>query len=374
MSNFLHPAVSRTWIAVDHPDWEQAHASTVVRTADYLVTAWFAGTREGTPDNRIWLSRRRDSQWSAPVVVASGDTAHWNPVLAQGADGRVWLFYKVGARISEWRTMVKTSEDDGATWSTSQVLTEDGIGGRGPVKNPPLVVDGAWVAGGSTERWSTDLRWDCFVDISLDNGATWHKVPLVLERKGLRGAGAIQPALWSNGSSVFALARSTEGYAFRAESKDGGFTWTPLVATELANNNSGLTVAALPNGTVVCVHNPVAGDWASRCPLGISITQDDGKTWTSGPIIEDGRTALEGSVLVPRTPEDSPGFHPADSGVVTTGVGEYSYPAALVDGDELVITYTWQRRGIVEARVPLQALDPVSASEQTNHEATNRER
>jgi predicted neuraminidase len=41
---------------------------------------------------------------------------------------------------------------------------------------------------------------------------------------------------------------------------------------------------------------------------------------------------------------------------VTSGAGEYSYPTAVLDGDRLFISYTWQRRGIVLAEVPLNAL------------------
>lgn len=37
-------------------------------------------------------------------------------------------------------------------------------------------------------------------------------------------------------------------------------------------------------------------------------------------------------------------------------MGEYSYPALAPTGDTLTVSYTWQRRGIVEATVPLSCL------------------
>jgi predicted neuraminidase len=43
--------------------------------------------------------------------------------------------------------------------------------------------------------------------------------------------------------------------------------------------------------------------------------------------------------------------------VVTSGVAEYSYPYAVLDSDQLLITYTWQRRGIVLARLPVADLE-----------------
>jgi predicted neuraminidase len=38
---------------------------------------------------------------------------------------------------------------------------------------------------------------------------------------------------------------------------------------------------------------------------------------------------------------------------VTSGAGEYSYPTAVLDGDRLLVSYTWQRRGIVLAEISL---------------------
>lgn len=370
MTLSLHPSLSRAWIAVDHPAWRQAHASTVVRAGEHLVAAWFAGTREGSPDNTIWMSRRVGGQWSAPWVVASGQTAHWNPVLTHSPSGQLWLFYKVGDRISRWRTMVTVSDDHGTTWSSPRLLVDGDVNGRGPVKNPPLLHHGTWLAGGSTELWAPEPQWECFIDLSEDAGITWRKIPLDIDRQNLQGAGVIQPALWSRGESVFALVRSTEGWAFRSESRDNGLSWTQLEPTSLVNNNSGLAVAALPNGTVVCVHNPISGDWAHRCPLSTSISADDGRTWSPGPMIEDGRTPLGG--LSPSAPTEG-GFQPADDGVMTTGEGEYSYPCALVDCDELIVTYTWQRRGIVEARLPLQAFDRSTAGNATEQHITELE-
>jgi hypothetical protein len=73
--------------------------------------------------------------------------------------------------------------------------------------------------------------------------------------------------------------------------------------------------------------------------------------------VEDGVTPVaDDPFLVPSLPPPGPAFEPADGGVGTDGSGEYSYPAAVLARDTLLITYTWQRRGIVEALVPLEAL------------------
>lgn len=365
----VDPTIERRWVTVDDPRWVQAHASTVLRTEASTLAAWFAGTREGAPDSQIWLSRRADGAdgWVAPVRLTQERVAHWNPVLATGPGGDHWLFYKRGARISQWETMVRRSSDDGETWSAPSELVRGDRGGRGPVKNPPLLLgDGTWLAPGSVERWDGCIRWDGFVDVSVDGGSTWSMSGIPLDRSALRGAGVIQPALWQDGSDVIALLRSTEGWAYRSISADGGGTWSPAAPTPLPNNNSALTVVALPDGRAACVHNPVSGDWGARCPLSVSVSEDAGRTWVERLVVEDGQTPIDTDpTRVPQRPGEQAagpqGFDPGDSGVLTTGVGEYSYPSAALDTDHagpghLVVTYTWQRRGIVEARVPLGAI------------------
>ena len=331
--------ITRSFVTVD--EGAQCHASTVAVADGHPVVAWFAGTREGTPDNRIHIAGPGGTR----MLDTGRDVAHWNPVLAPGPDGALWLFCKVGARISEWITLGTRSHDGGATWEPARELVPgDRSGGRGPVKNPPLrTPDGLWLAPASVEEWGERPRWTPFVDVSADGGRTWERAPIPVDRSALRGAGHIQPALWWGATGPVALMRSTEGRAHRSSSPDGGRTWGAAVATDLPNGNSGLAAVALPSGRVACVHNPSETDWGPRCPLAVSVSDDDGWTWRQVLVLDDG-----GPPAV--------GFAPGDGGVVTSGAGEYSYPTAVLDGDRLLVSYTWQRRGIVLAEVPLGAL------------------
>ncbi|MBN6052084.1 exo-alpha-sialidase, partial [Nonomuraea sp. RK-328] len=352
--------VGRAFVTVDDPRWTQCHASTLAVADGVPVVAWFAGTREGTPDNRVYVTR---GGGAAHPLGTGLDVAHWNPVLAHGPDGALWLFCKAGPRISEWVTLVTRSHDGGATWEpVRELVPGDRSGGRGPVKNPPLLTaEGRWLAPASTERWAEHAggtRWEPFVDVSEDGGRTWTRSPIPVDRPALKGAGHIQPALWQGAAGLVALMRSTEGRAHRSVSADGGRTWSAAEPVALPNNNSGLTAVALPSGRVACVHNPAAESWGSRCPLVVSLSDDDGRTWRPGPTLDDGITPVDPAV--PRVLDLSavPGFAPGDDGVVTSGVAEYSYPAAVLDGEHLLVTYTWQRRGVVLARLPLAALEP----------------
>jgi predicted neuraminidase len=110
----------------------ECHASTIVETPDGLVAAWFGGTHEKHPDVGIWLSRQEQGRWTPPLEVANGIQSPtlryptWNPVLFQTRDREVRLFYKVGPSPSSWWGMMKTSRDNGQTWSEVRQLP-DGI-------------------------------------------------------------------------------------------------------------------------------------------------------------------------------------------------------------------------------------------------------
>ncbi|MDQ4213508.1 sialidase family protein [Microbacterium capsulatum] len=358
----VSPTVRRRFVAVDDTRWVQCHASTLIRSGDSVEVAFFAGTAEGTPDNRILMASSTDlATWTDPLRMDEGDAvAHWNPVLAHDPTGRLGLFYKHGALISAWSTRFRRRRDD-RTWEPARELVPGDSGGRGPVRNAPIVAAGRWFAPASTEDWEADggAVWESFVDVSADDGATWTALRIPLDRTALRGAGIIQPALWfDRRGGISALCRSTEGSVYLSRSigtADDVRGFEPARPAGLPNNNSGLAVLALPDGRLVCAHNPVSGDWAARCPLGLSVSDDDGPTWRYALTVEDGVTRIGDGP----EPSDGSGHAPTTAsatGVVTTGVGEYSYPAIILDGERLLISYTWQRRGIVVADIPVAAL------------------
>ena len=118
-----------------------AHASTIVETRDGLVAAWFGGTAEGHSDVAIWVSRKGGAKWSPPEQVADGaqpDGARqpcWNPVLFLPSEGPLLLFYKVGPSPRAWWGEVRTSVDNGRTWSAALKLPP---GILGPIRAKPV--------------------------------------------------------------------------------------------------------------------------------------------------------------------------------------------------------------------------------------------
>lgn len=328
----------REYLFEEDRPFKSCHASTVVALpGDDLLVAYFAGSKEGNPDVAIWCSRRTGGVWAPPqLVVDEEDLVHWNPVLFRRDDGAIVLHYKVGKPIPVWSTRVTVSEDNGLTWSAPVELVPGDTGGRGPVKNKLIVLaDGTWLAPASIEG----PVWDSFADLSTDQGATWTKSAMVPvrhpgeelaaegdSRQFVRGMGLIQPTAWeSTPGQVHMLFRSTGGFIYRSDSTDSGRTWCPAYRTYLPNNNSGIDLDRMDDGTLVLAYNPVGMYRGPRMPLLLSASRDNGEYWEE-------LVVLEGEYR---------------SYTIPLEYGEFSYPAVICQGNKIYVTYTWRRERIV---------------------------
>ena len=306
----------REHVFADDRPFEYCHASTLIQLRNRkILAAWFAGVREKPPEAGIWIAERFEGRWSPPRLAAKvSENAHRNPVLFRAPDGVVHLFFKLGTSACAWRTWTATSNDEGSNWSEPRELCPDAEFPGGPVKNKPVVLtDGTWLAPNSRE---TDECWDVSADRSEDGGVSWTSGAIVpLDHDLIDGPGAIQPALWESGSgNVHMLVRTTGGKIWRSDSADSGLSWSPLYETDIPNNNSGIDVAKLHDGTLALVYNPV-DTHGVRTPLRIALSFNNGATWP----------------------------HHLD---IETGAGEFSYPAIIPTAIGMAITYTWKRERI----------------------------
>ncbi|MBI3853503.1 MAG: exo-alpha-sialidase [Verrucomicrobia bacterium] len=283
----------------------ECHASTIAETKGGLVAAWFGGTGEKNPDVGIWVARHEGGKWTPPVEAANGVQsptqrfACWNPALFQPKSGPLLLFYKVGPNPRDWWGMLKTSSDDGKTWSEARRLPE---GILGPIKNKPIqLANGDLLSPSSTE----DNGWHVHLERSSDLGKTWQKsVPV-------NGPfGVIQPTILTHTDGrLQILCRSQQRKIVESWSSDDGKTWSELAATALPNPNSGIDAVTLSDGRHLLVYNHTS---RGRSPVNVAVSKD-GKDWKAALVLED-------------------------------QPGEYSYPAVIQTADGLVhITYTWKR-------------------------------
>jgi predicted neuraminidase len=298
------------------------HASTIVETeAGKFLAAWFGGKDEGAADVKIWQARFDGKEWSKPEVAAEeSGTPCWNPVLFRSASKTLFLFYKAGANPMSWTAYVRRSSDNGKSWDKAEQFP---AGLLGPIKNKPIQRgDGTILAGTSVESYKA---WTCWVERSSDDCKTWRRFGPI--RVPDHPYGIIQPTLFeTSDKKIVALCRSRSlGFICRAESKDGGETWSEAKATELPNPNSGIDLVQTDKRDLFLVYNHTKH---GRTPLNLAWSGDDGKSWKAAATIEE-------------------------------EAGEFSYPAIIQAQDgQLHITYTWNRKHIKHATYDPAKLRP----------------
>jgi len=307
----LDAGVVKMEFIADNPRTPTSHASTIIESQDVLMAAWFGGTHERALDVGIWLSRNEGNGWSEPEEVANGyyEMDHirypcWNPVLFRGKDGPLYLFYKEGPSPASWWGMVKTSADNGRSWSRAKKLPRGMVG---PVRNKPVqLVDGTILCGASSE----DNGWLVHMERTKNPLGLWTKTKDLNESMDIP---AIQPTILEHGSNLQILCRTKRGRIAESWSGDQGLTWGRVAKTDLPNPNSAIDAVTMRDGKSLLVYNHSESE---RNPMNVAVSPD-GRRWFAGAILENQAGA------------------------------ELSYPAVIQSSDKLIhITYTWNRQRI----------------------------
>ncbi|GAC1464607.1 MAG: exo-alpha-sialidase [Isosphaeraceae bacterium] len=292
----------------------------------YLV--YYGGEGEYARETSVFGSRRKagETSWSRPEPIAN-DPVHsvGNAVIWQAPDGLVWLFYVVreGETWSTSRVRWKTSRDRARTWSEPSALgTRPGT----MVRNRPIVLaDGHYLlpayheTGQDPESVGPDstsifFRFD-------PSSKTW------TESRPIRSPrGNIQPAVveLKPGHLVAYCRRGgdyspkTIGHLVRAESSDGGRTWTEGKDSAFPNPNAAVDFLKLRSEHLLLVYNH---SMTARTPLTVALSSDADRTY---PLRRN----------------------------LVEGPGDFAYPIALQARDGTIhVVYTSERRSVVNHAV-----------------------
>jgi predicted neuraminidase len=292
----------------------------------YLV--YYGGQGEYATDTAVFGARLRKgaSEWTAPEAIARDPfRSLGNGVIWQAPDGLVWLFYVVryGATWSTSRIQVKVSKDQARTWSDPSVLAfEEGM----MVRNRPIVLAGGDYllpvyreTGHNTELVGPDstslfLRFD-------PKRKTWTESGPIRSPRG-----NIQPAVVEiDDRTLIAYCRrgggydpKEVGYLVRAESHDGGRTWTEGTDSRFPNPNAAVDFLKLKSGHLLLIYNE---SMSGRTPLTAALSTDADWTWPSKRNIAE-------------------------------GPGDFAYPSAFQARDGLIhVVYTSDRRTVINHAV-----------------------
>ena len=250
----------------------------------YLV--YYGGEGEYANDTTVFGSRLKKggNKWSKPKVIAKDPfRSLGNGVIWQSPDGLVRLFYVVrfGETWSSSRVQAKVSNDNAETWSDAFPLhLEEGM----MVCNKPIVLnngdyllplysekgeDKESVGASSTSLF---LRFDV-------KTKRWNETGRIRSVEG-----NIQPAVVQlSDNYLVAYCRrgggyepTTNGYLIRAESHDGGQTWSEGKNCAFPNPNASVDFIKLKNGHLLLVYNDSMNE---RTPLTVAISTDGDKTY-----------------------------------------------------------------------------------------------
>lgn len=258
----------------------------------YLV--YYGGQGEYARDTAVFGSRLpKGGAWTPPRVIARDPfRSLGNGVVWQAPDGVVWLFYVVryGATWSTSRIQAKISRDNAVSWSDAFMLHE----GEGMmVRNRPIVLhDGDYllpiyhevgddpetVGAGSTSLF---LRYQRAAGVWKQTGA------IAAPR------GAIQPAVVEVAPGrLIAYNRrgggygpTTDGWLVRAESSDGGWTWTTGRDSAFPNPNAAVDFLKLQSGNLLLVYNDTM---VGRSPLVVALSTDGDRTYPHRRALAEG--------------------------------------------------------------------------------------
>lgn len=303
-----------------NPPFAACHSSSIVELEpNRLMATWFAGSYEGCPDVGIWTSTNTNGTWSSPVQVATSfinDSLKipcWNPVLFKSKNGRLYLFYKQGKSPREWWGLVKTSNNDGCTWSDPVKLP---AGFLGPIKNKPIQLKSGEILCPSSTESADEKHWRVHLEITSETLSSWKKVQI----DTLTRFGVIQPSIlqYPDGKLQM-LCRSRENCIVQTWSTDSGKNWSKLSGINVPNPNSGIDAVTLSNGMHVLVNNPLlrGSDWFEGRNILNVVVSTNGINWQDVYVLENEKN------------------------------GEFSYPAIIQTSDGLVhITYTYNRKRI----------------------------
>lgn len=308
------PRFVRSIIPTDPTRYPYNHVASIVELSNGdLLIVWGAGSRELGEDTVIVSSRRRngESTWSPPVVVADRPGfADANPVLFLDDRGFLRLYYveMFGDTFCLGTVKQRVSEDQGRTWSEPETSLEAVCV---MVRNKPIItVRGRWVLPAYIQGVYASQFW-----ISDDDGASWQPTLPILKYPST----TLQPAVveLEDGTLFSLMRRSGEGgFMWEGRSRDCGLTWTVRPREDLPNPDSGVDVIRLASGELVTAYNDSP---SNRTTLAVTVSRDDGETWSMPKSIE-------------------------------AGDGEFSYPCLIQATDGTIhVAYTHRRTAIAHA-------------------------
>lgn len=186
----------------------------------------------------------------------------------------IHCYFLVTNSITDLRVFRTISTDDGLTWATATEKIHDGYGivlnnSIKRVNSNRLIMPMQSTA----DVEAIPLVWTSFVYYSDDDGDTWTKSN-VLTSSTFNGESSI---VYLGGNNILMNMRSTSGFQEFSLSSDNGTTWGVAYVSTLSSTESPAQIVKIGT-TLMAIHNPTGG-LNYRNPFVISKSLDEGDTW-----------------------------------------------------------------------------------------------
>jgi predicted neuraminidase len=317
-------------------DRGHVHASSIVETPNgSMLAVWYengpknpayyfqGGDEDKSDDVRIAGARLppNGAAWDAPFVISDTfGVSDNNPALGIDGQKRLWLVHATllavpartwGSAILQYKVATDYEGSGPPRWDHSSVLVpkpdgfDEAVAGAAddvrrrsgrqspqgleraramldrlddpfarrlgwmPRVHPVALKDGSFVVPLANENFNLAA-----MAITRDGGENW------TFSRPVPGLGVTQPSVvqFRDGRlSAFFRDATSAHRIHRAESTDGGLTWSPVTATTLPNPGGGIEAIALASGELAIIYNDKESSPRDR--LAVSISADQGQTW-----------------------------------------------------------------------------------------------
>ena len=298
------PRVHKNRLLAPSPENPRNSEGSMVELSDGRILLAYSHFTSGGKDNSAAFIAGRESSdrgftWTTEdrvLVENEGDENVMSASFLRLASGEIAFFYVIKNSWSDCRLHMRTSTDEGETWSDRVCcIPEEGyfvVNNDRVVQLPSgrLVVPAAHHPM-TEDEWSRRGISMCF--LSDDNGATWRPSGSRLHAPDGVASGLQEPGVIElTDGRLMMLMRTTAGCQFRSYSEDAGVTWSEAQPTDIMSPCSPATLRRIPStGDILMVWNDHSGEWVKfeqkRTPLTTAVSRDEGETWENVKVLDD---------------------------------------------------------------------------------------
>ena len=280
-----------------------------------MWATWYTGVTPAEDSNNyvvVATSGDGGQTWAEVLAIdpdGIGPVRSYDPNIWIDPHGKLWVFWaqamahqgawsliRDGSRAGVWAIVTEDPDTGLPEWSAPRRLTD------GVMMCKPLVSSrGEWILPASNWRLAKE---SARMVVSTDQGKTWVTrggctVPndvrnfdehMIIERKD---------------HSFWMLVRTKYGIG-ESFSTDQGFSWSPLVPSEIQHPTARFFIRRLKSGNLLLVKHGPMEKRTDRSRLTVYLSRDDGATWTGGLLLDarkgvsypDGQQAADGTIYI----------------------------------------------------------------------------